>query len=136
MTTTMIPKFTMMLGFVFCLMACQNNSPNQNQTTSVVTQVLSVNEFAKGLEAGADVQLLDVRTPEEVSGGKIENAMNCNFYDSDFREKIKQLDPEKATYVYCKKGGRSAKAAKLLEQAGFKEVYDLDGGYQAWHAAR
>ncbi|VAV83833.1 hypothetical protein MNBD_BACTEROID02-1730, partial [hydrothermal vent metagenome] len=35
-------------------------------------------------------------------------------------------------YLYCRSGGRSRKAAKILAEMGFKEIYDLKGGYMAW----
>jgi rhodanese-related sulfurtransferase len=42
------------------------------------------------------------------------------------------LDKNKPVLVYCAAGGRSASAAKDLKKAGFKKVYDLEGGYDAW----
>ncbi len=44
----------------------------------------------------------------------------------------KALDPEKPVLVYCRSGGRSAKAVKLLREAGFKDVRDMEGGITAW----
>lgn len=79
-----------------------------------------------------EVQLIDVRTPGEYKDGYIQNAVNMNFFDSDFDEKINTLDKDKPTCVYCKKGGRSAKAAKMMKEKGFKKVYDLKGGITEW----
>ncbi|NQY06297.1 MAG: rhodanese-like domain-containing protein [Flavobacteriaceae bacterium] len=78
------------------------------------------------------VQLIDVRTPEEFESGYVKNAVNMNFYDDDFSENLDKLDKTKPVCVYCKKGGRSAKAAKQLHEKGFEEVYDLDGGITNW----
>ena len=46
--------------------------------------------------------------------------------------KIEKLDKDKPICVYCKKGGRSAKAAKRLKEIGFKKIYDLEGGITNW----
>ena len=81
---------------------------------------------------GEDIQLIDVRTPTEVSAGKIENALNIDFNSPDFKAEIEKLDKDKKTLVYCAAGGRSGKAAQLMHDIGFKEVYDLQGGYGNW----
>ncbi|MEO1436628.1 MAG: rhodanese-like domain-containing protein, partial [Bacteroidota bacterium] len=80
----------------------------------------------------SNLQLIDVRTPEEVAQGAIEGATNINFRASDFQEKILALDKEQPVLVYCKSGGRSGKTADLLVKQGFTKVYDLDGGYTAF----
>lgn len=79
-----------------------------------------------------NVILLDVRTPEEFAGGHIENAQNINWFDEDFSKRIGLFDKDETIYVYCKKGGRSAKAAQLLDSLGYKKVVDLLGGYDAY----
>jgi len=93
-------------------------------------------EFRQLIESeGAEGTLLDARTPQEVREGHIEGAINLNFYDSDFREQLESLDESKPVYVYCRSGGRSGRAAKMLRAAGFPKVYDLEGGILAWKEA-
>lgn len=129
-------RFLLFLCLLLSIVACQSNNESQDSSgDTTIAKVLSVTEFEQALQRHPNAQLIDVRTPEEVAQGAIENAVNYNFRDSDFGEQIKQLDPQKTTFVYCKSGGRSGKTTKLLKQAGFKEVYDLQGGYTAWRAA-
>lgn len=80
-----------------------------------------------------EVQLVDVRTPEEWSKGVITNAHLINFFNDNFKEELSKLDKDKPIAVYCKSGGRSGKTTKLLSELGFKEIYDLKGGYLNWH---
>ena len=80
-----------------------------------------------------NVQLVDVRTPNEWESGVIENPLKINFLESGFKEKIEKLDKTKPIAIYCKSGGRSGQAAKLLSEIGFKEVYDLKGGILNWN---
>lgn len=80
--------------------------------------------------------LLDVRTPEEYQEGHLDNAVNINWFDTDFAKQTLSLNKEKPIYVYCKLGGRSAKASKVLDSLGFKNVVDLTGGYDAFKAAK
>lgn len=79
-----------------------------------------------------DIQLIDVRTPEEIEQGFIETAKFTNFFDHDFYIKVtKQLDKRKPVYLYCRSGARSSKSAKILQEKGFK-VYNVIGGYNQW----
>ncbi len=76
--------------------------------------------------------LLDVRTAAEFSSGHIENAINMDWNSADFEQKMKQLNPNKTVLIYCFSGARSMQAAELMRLKGFKTVYELEGGIQAW----
>lgn len=78
------------------------------------------------------VILVDVRTPEEFEAGHIDQALNVNWFDTDFAKQMEKIGKEETVYVYCKKGGRSAKAAHLLDSLGYKNVIDLTGGFDAY----
>ncbi|MFK7813058.1 MAG: rhodanese-like domain-containing protein [Maribacter sp.] len=79
-----------------------------------------------------NVILVDVRTPEEFDAGHLENAKNINWFDTDFANQFKGISKDETIYVYCKKGGRSAKAQKALDSLGYKKVVNLEGGYDAY----
>lgn len=91
-------------------------------------------QFKTLTESGKGI-VLDVRTPEEIAGGYINNASMINFYDPDFERKINLMDKSKEIYVYCRSGGRSSKAANILLNNGFTKVYNLDGGIMAWQGS-
>ena len=95
-------------------------------------QNLDAGAFASQLDACDHAVVLDVRTPEEFQTGYIHGAVNYNIYDADFDQRIAQIGKNKAVFVYCKAGGRSADAAARLVKLGFSEVYDLKGGIMAW----
>ncbi|MDP2060927.1 MAG: rhodanese-like domain-containing protein [Flavobacteriaceae bacterium] len=78
------------------------------------------------------VQLIDVRTPEEYEAGHLINSENLNFFDENFEAELDKLDKNAPVCVYCKSGGRSTKAAELLKKKGFKAIYNLDGGIMGW----
>ncbi len=94
-------------------------------------QMLTSDEY-KSKIAQKGMLLIDVRTPEEYKNGHISNAKNINFFDTDFLIKILQLDASKPICIYCQSGMRSRKASYILSENGFKEIYDLKGGYLAW----
>jgi rhodanese-related sulfurtransferase len=101
------------------------------------TYSLSVNDFDNKIKTnGATAQLVDVRTPSEFAIGHIKRAANINFTDDDFEEVAKKrLDKTKPVFLYCFSGKRSADAAAFLRTLGFKEVYDLSGGFAQWTAS-
>ena len=110
---------------VLSFMSCKDSMP---PPFSVLTPV----EMKDLRKAHPDLILLDVRTPQEVAAGKIDGALELDFRDQEFRTKLQELDKEAIYGVYCKKGGRSAGAAEIMQELGFKQVYDLEGGYDAW----
>jgi len=105
-------------------------------TVYAQTPVLLTAERADSLlRAMPDIQLLDVRTASEYGNGHLKNARNFDVRDSTFAQRLNQLDPNKPVLVYCLSGGRSAKASSLMASRGFRQVYDMKGGYAKWTAA-
>ncbi len=76
--------------------------------------------------------LLDIRTPQEVAEGRISGAVNIDFYEADFRDRIAALDRDASYVVYCRSGNRSSQAMGLFEELGFSDVTEVDGGILAW----
>lgn len=111
--------------------SCTQNSETKNQVFSNI----SATEFKLQIES-VDGILLDVRTPEEISGGYIENSTHVNFYDSEFERKLSLLPKDKYIYVYCQSGSRSKKTAEKLLEMGQAEVYNLNGGIRSWKAKK
>lgn len=111
----------------------ENNEESGQEQTQVtaVAQLVNKKEFTKLLDKEGR-QLVDVRTPGEIQQGKIADAMEMNFHDANFQNQLESLDKEKPVLIYCAAGGRSAKAVQMMKSMGFKEIYELDGGYNAW----
>lgn len=99
-------------------------------------QLLAPENFENKMREVKVYQLLDVRTPGEFSQGHLKDAVLLDFYRKDFREEILKLDKNKPVFVYCAVGGRSHAAAETMRGLGFKQVFDLQGGYQAWSQAQ
>lgn len=102
------------------------------QESQPIVSVINVDQFEHEIKS-QDVQLIDVRTPEEFAEGYIGDAQNMDVLDSiNFKTQIEGLDKSKPVYLYCRSGNRSQKAAKVLHDEGFEEIIDLEGGYLAW----
>lgn len=103
--------------------------------TSPAVKTIDVSSYSEKIKATPNAQILDVRTPEEYATGHIENSDNVNWNSDSFVSRTDKYDKTKPVFVYCKSGGRSAKAADKLAQLGFTSVYNLDGGMLKWEAA-
>ncbi len=118
--------FVYLLG-IMVLASCQGQG--------VKPQKLDPISFESKMNATPDNIVLDVRTQDEYAEGHLSKAVLIDFWGDDFKTGINKLDKSKPVFVYCKSGGRSADAADALIQAGFKQVYNLDGGIMAWAKA-
>ena len=78
--------------------------------------------------------ILDVRTEEEYSNGYIENAINLNFYDTNFKKMLKLMDKQKTYLVYCQSGIRSKKTVDFMSEMGYKKIYHMHEGIAGWEA--
>lgn len=76
---------------------------------------------------GDEDVVLDVRTPAEFAGGHLAGSENVDFMAPDFRERVEGLDRDRTYYLYCRSGTRSGKAAALMQEMGFAEVYNVGG---------
>jgi rhodanese-related sulfurtransferase len=122
----LIMKNLLWLALLLSGLACTRNASAQKK--------IGPDEFEKMIKTDKTVQLIDVRTPEEYAAGHLEGARNFDYYASDFGQKLSKLDKNKPVLVYCAVGGRSGSAAEQLNNMGFNNVVDLQGGIRAWTA--
>lgn len=103
-------------------------------TSQTDSKTINIDILTLKTEAiGKDVQLIDVRTPNEYKAGYIDDAINIDIMKMEtFVQEVEKLDKAKPVYIYCKIGGRSQKASKKLEELGFTTIYDFSGGYMEW----
>jgi adenylyltransferase/sulfurtransferase len=94
-------------------------------------QVITASDLKGLMDAGEDIQLIDVRQPDEYAFAKIDGAKLIPL--GEIMARRGELDESKETVIHCKMGGRSAKAIELLEQSGYKgSLKNLAGGITAW----
>jgi len=86
-------------------------------------------------KSSEELQILDVRTPEEYQSEHIHDAINVNVRDPDFENQISTFKEDMPVLVYCRSGVRSESAASILASKGFKEIYNMQGGIESWKRA-
>jgi rhodanese-related sulfurtransferase len=96
-----------------------------------MVKTISREEFKQRLDSGEYI-LIDVRTEAENLLANIPESLILDISQPDFAQKILSLDKDKKYLIYCASGNRSSYALSFMEQSGFKEVYELEGGIMNW----
>jgi len=125
----------LLMGLV-SMLSCSNNMESVNeesQTSNQVRKDLSVEDFKNIISEKTIV--LDVRRAVEFQAGHLENAINIDFFSSNFVAEVSKLDNSKKLLIYCASGGRSSGAMNKLADSGFSEMYNMLGGFGAWRKA-
>ena len=92
---------------------------------------ITATELKRRLDAGEDIQIIDVREPNEYAFARIPDAIHIPL--GQVLNRMSEIDPARETVVHCKMGGRSARAIEALTHAGFTgKLSNLKGGITAW----
>ena len=118
------------LVVLMLLIGCKSDTNEKEVIT-----ILNSEAFQKRISEQEDLQLVDVRTEEEMAEGRIPGAVLVCYTCDDFETAIQEMDKSRPIYVYCARGRRSANASAVMKKLGFTRVYDLKGGYTAWEEA-
>lgn len=123
----------LMFSGTLLISACDSKPQTEGQNEEALN--LKDIELSEALEMmqQSDIITIDIRTPEEIAQGKIlESALEMDFYADDYKNKLSALDKEAKYVIYCRSGGRSGKTLKMMKDMGFKNAYNVLGGYNAY----
>lgn len=87
-------------------------------------------EVKKKIDRGEDIVIIDVREEYQYKKGHLKNAIHIPL--AKIRTRLKKLDPNKETIVYCQSGFQSRTASNILVSEGFKRIRYMSGGIQGW----
>ncbi len=105
-----------------------------SDTTSQSIELVSPAEAAQVIaDNPAGLVVLDIRTPDEFTQARLADADLVDFYEDDFAAQLDTLDKDVPYVMYCNSGNRSSEAVKTMEDLGFVEVYEIDGGIVNWY---
>ena len=96
-------------------------------------QILAAHELKAKMDRGEQLTVLDVRAGSEWAGGHIKGA--THIYVGQVGETLNGIPREEAVAVICRSGHRAGIAASVLLRGGWREVYNVLGGMEAWVAA-
>ncbi len=108
----------------FCGIPQANAAEEKNGVPEITVQ-----ELKSKLDNGEDINVLDVREPHEYEVANIGVKL---VPLGELPRRLAEFDRDENFAIHCKTGGRSSKAVKLLQDAGFQNVYNVKGGITAW----
>ncbi|MDX1919504.1 MAG: rhodanese-like domain-containing protein [Candidatus Caenarcaniphilales bacterium] len=97
-----------------------------------ITQSINVSELSELLKQKADIKLIDVREADEFAFCKINNASNCPLSNLEESFNSLELDKKQKVVLYCHHGRRSQRALMMLQELGYENLINLEGGIDAW----
>ncbi|HPC99618.1 MAG TPA: rhodanese-like domain-containing protein [Bacteroidales bacterium] len=117
----------------FLLMLLVFTSANIHSQSDTVTKYLSVGpeEFLTLMRFRENAVLIDVRLPFEYRKERIENSVNIPL-GKKFIKKMSHFPGNSVILLYCTTDVRSRRAAERLYDAGYRNLYNLEGGLEAW----
>ena len=125
-----------LLGFL--MTSCKDAASTDTQENAAgapsgdsTERILDKEAFAAAIKKSG-AQVIDVRMPPDFEQGHIENAININFFDPEFKHKLLELNRKKTYYLYDKNEKTAYRSMKFMEDNDFKNVFMLKGGYEAW----
>lgn len=125
-------KIKSLIALCCVILAVACKSPDQSDKNPTEQSCEITQTSFKDLKSKFDnAIILDVRSPEEIAEGKIPSAVEMDFFESDFNDKLKTLDNSRPVIIYCKSGGRAGKTCKRLHDLGFQHVFNY-GGYERY----
>lgn len=121
-----------MTRFLFLVLIICASCQSKTEQESPIAKIVTAKELQVLIKDNADLQLVDVRTDKEYASGHLPESVLIDYYKSDFKSQLAKLEKDKPIAVYCALGGRSSSALKILKSMGFREAYDLAGGFTDW----
>ncbi len=119
-------------GMLVC--TCKPSSGNVDGEGLIMGEIIevSIDRAKEMLEMTDNLVVLDVRSDYELEEGYLPSSINIDYRSSSFRDLLSDLDKEKPYLVYCQTSIRSTKAARIMHEMGFREIYNMKGGYRDW----
>ena len=129
--------FLTLILSIFAVSACQTASTDtasNAQTNAAQNEIkqITITEAKQAVDA-KETQFIDVRTKEEYAGGHAPKTVN--FPLDSLEKDLVKLDKNQPVYVICQTGRRSQKGSEILQKAGFKSIYNVNGGTSEWISA-
>lgn len=119
-------NFLILLAFV--LAGCLGNSSDKVQS-------VAVDDLEMAMRPYANLQIVDLRSPEAYLEAHLPGAVNIDKDSPTFEKELAGLNPQKPVYFYCANGLSSAEVVKNLSKKSYVKIYDVTGGFAAWAGA-
>jgi rhodanese-related sulfurtransferase len=128
-----LPRFWLMTGLLAVVLAACT-APDDDTKRAAGPKGITAEELAEKIQFSQAPLILDVRSEEEYAEGHIPGALNIPH--DQLGDRLSEIDAAKSDeiVVHCRSGYRAGVAEKVLSEAGYSDVRDLDGHMNAWQS--
>jgi rhodanese-related sulfurtransferase len=132
----LVLSVSLVIGVVLTGGCVGGETVTQETPTQIIENITPQEAFTliQNNQNNPDFVILDVRTPQELADGHIENVINIDFYSETFRDMLNNLDKNKTYLIYCRSGARSGTALDIMAELNFREVYNISDGIVRWQS--
>lgn len=123
----LVMRLLMITALAFIAAGCSEKTEQESQQADY--ENISVNE-AKNMILTEEVNVVDVRTPQEYEEGHVPNSTLLPL--QELEDRYAELNPEDKLVIICRSGNRSAQASEFLISKGYTNVYNVVGGMNSW----
>ncbi|MFM8363773.1 MAG: molybdopterin-synthase adenylyltransferase MoeB [Verrucomicrobiota bacterium] len=109
---------------------CASPDSKKTMTPSASIPEITVEDLKARFDRSEKFVLLDVREPFELEIASLPGTINIPL--GELPARLSELNPEAETLILCRSGGRSANALEFLRDAGFSNLWNVEGGINAW----
>jgi rhodanese-related sulfurtransferase len=130
-------RYTLIFALILFVSSCgadvatTDTLPPTGATATAINEIKPAEALPKTQEAYA--QFVDVRSREEYAAGHASRAINIPL--EDLPANLDRLEKNEPVYLICQTGRRSKEAADMLSKSGFRWVFTVTGGTDAWREA-
>lgn len=115
----------------FCGAAAATGATS-TETEGRFMEQITAEELKKRIDAGEQLEIWDVRNPDEHEKGTIPGARLMPLPElPKYLDDLKDMQ-DREIFIHCQKGGRSARACGIMKSRGFENPVNIEGGYEAW----
>lgn len=126
-------RFALAVSMLITSNACKDGIPGTAPIMEKPFTSVTPVRAQEMIDKHAGIRIIDVRTPIEYHESHIAHATLADVSNADdFRQQISQWEKDDIFLLYCRSGTRSKRAMRIMADAGFRKVYDVEGGYIAW----
>ncbi len=130
---------------LFLSVSCKQNAKDNPELSSKTANSPGIISIGTGgsltplqvkdlIQENPGLIIIDLRTPQELELGMVENAINIDMYNQNFLSDIKGLKKDEKYLLYCSVGGRSSAASELMKNEGFTSVFNSKKGFSSLKA--
>ena len=132
MKAQLIILFVILIATSACMSKKTNTLSGNPSKTILHISPTEAKQLIETNTGNPDFKIIDVRTKDEFENERIPDSIMIDYYNPNFNLELEKLDRNKTYLIYCRTGRRSGETLKIMQDQGFQNVYNMEGGIIKW----